>query len=558
MKKNILIMCLLMLFAASAVNAGQNINIIPRPNFVEEKQGNFNVSGCSVNYDAATVGASELTVINEFAGRLSLVTGKTIKLRDKIKNKGINFRVNASMQAESYEIEVTPKKINVVAADYNGILYSVQTLAQLLPVNYFENKENKEVKWTIPCVLIKDCPRFAYRGVMIDVARHFYTIDEMKKIVDVMALHKLNRLHWHLTDDQGWRIEIKKYPKLTEIGAFRDHTMIGHYDNKPHVFDGVRHGGFYTQEEIKDFVKYAANKGITIVPEIDLPGHMVAALASYPEIGCTGGPYKVREIWAIATEVLCPGKEKTFEFIEGVLSEVMELFPSEYIHIGGDECPKTEWEKCPDCQKRIAELGLKSDGKHTKEQFLQNYVTARVQEFLNKHGRKLIGWDEILEGNLAKGATVMSWRGVTGGIQAAKMGFDVVMSPTTYCYIDYYQVKDRTSEPLGIGGFLPLEQVYSYEPLKDIPQEAWKHILGVQVNLWTEYIVRPEHLEYMLLPRMCALSEVGWCEPENKDIERFKTSLTEHTFKIFDILNYTYCKAIKGEYGLKGVEPGQN
>ena len=304
--------------------------------------------------------------------------------------------------------------------------------------------------------------------------------------------------------------------------------------------DGVRYGGYYTQEQMRDIVAYAESLGITVIPEIDLPGHMMGALAAYPHLGCTGGPYEVWTRWGISDQVLCPGKEDMFKFLEDVFTELMDIFPSEYIHIGGDECPKSEWEKCPECQARIKELGIKATKGHTAEQYLQNYVTARVQKFLNDHGRKIIGWDEILEGDLAKGATVMSWRGVKGGIQASSMGFDVIMTPNTYCYFDYYQSQDMEKEPFGIGGDLPLEKVYGYEPLEGLDAEQQKHILGVQANLWTEYIATPEHLEYMLLPRLDALSEIQWCDPSRKDVERLKTALKDNLFKIYDTMGYNY------------------
>ena len=384
----------------------------------------------------------------------------------------------------------------------------------------------------------------------LDVSRHFFGVEFVKKYLDVMALHKINRFHWHLSDDQGWRIEIKKYPRLTSVGSTRPETMLLK-NFEPYVGDGKPHGGYFTQDEIREVVAYAASKHITVIPEIDLPGHMIAAMAAYPELGCTGGPYKVWTIWGVANEVLCPGKEKTFEFIEGVLDEIMELFPSEYIHIGGDECPKSAWEKCPDCQKRIAELGLKTDEKHTAEQYLQNYVTARVQEYLNAHGRKIIGWDEILEGNLAKGATVMSWRGAAGGIEAAKNGFDAIMAPAGYVYFDYYQSEQVEKEPFAICCPSPIEKTYSFEPFEGIPEDAQKHILGVQANLWTEYISTPAHAEYMVLPRMDALSELQWCQPERKDFERFKEGVAR-MMRIYDALGYTYSRNIFGEPGIPG------
>jgi hexosaminidase len=367
----------------------------------------------------------------------------------------------------------------------------------------------------------------------------------VKKYIDIMAIHKLNVLHWHLTDDQGWRLEIKKYPQLTEHGAIRKQTIIGHgrdrkgYDNTPYG-----EGFYYTQDQVKEIIDYAAAKGIEIIPEIDLPGHMLAALACFPELGCTGGPYDVWGRWGIADDVLCVGKEETMKFLEDVLAEVADLFPSEYVHIGGDECPKVRWETCPHCQAKIAELGLKDDDKHKAEHYLQSYVTNRMEQFLSTKGKKIIGWDEILEGEIAPNATVMSWRGVEGGLEAVRMGHDAIMVPYTHLYLDYYQSKDKENEPLAIGGYVPVELVYSFEPFtEDMTDEEKSHILGIQANLWTEYIPTDAQLEYMLLPRLSALSEIQWCEPENKDYERFLGNM-ESMRKIYDILGYNYAKHI--------------
>ena len=534
------------LFAVAGCSESPEVNVIPRPQSVEVSEGVFKVAGVPIVV-SPDLDSESLQCVNTFAQKLTAVTGSSSMVVEQNNGKHIEFSLNSALAPEEYQLDVNKNGVLVQASSVAGFRYAVQTIGQLLPAAYFGKEKCSGVKWVLPCVSIKDKPRFAYRGMHLDVSRHFFSVDEVKRYLDVMSAYKLNRLHWHLSDDQGWRIEIKKYPKLTEVGAWRDSTMVGTNWNE---FDHVRYGGFYTQEQIKDVVAYAADLGITIIPEIDLPGHMVAALTSYPELGCTGGPYTVRPTWGIADEVLCPGKEVTFQFIEDVLEEVMSLFPSEYIHIGGDECPKKEWAKCPDCQKRIKELGLKSDKEHTAEQYLQNYVTARVQEFVNEHGRKIIGWDEILEGKLAKGATVMSWRGAKGGIKAAKMGYDVIMTPNTYMYFDYRQSDSVDVEPIAIGkSVLPIEKVYSCEPYENIPEEAQHHILGVQANLWTEYIATPEHLEYMLLPRMSALSEVQWCQPENKDFERFKHSLN-HSFEIYDVMGLTYCRDVFGQYGM--------
>ncbi len=537
------------LFGAVACSEAQpprGVNVIPMPNEVEAKEGVFDVAGAPVSYDAKKCDARMTAQLEEFAKRLSLVTGVESKLYDKTKCSGFSFVMDPEIPAEAYELEVKPRSVKVKAGDFNGMLYALQTIKQLLPAEYFVAAAAPEADWTIGCVSIKDQPRFGYRGVHLDVVRHFFSIDEVKKYINAIALHKGNRFHWHLTDDQGWRVEIKKYPKLTEIGAWRDGTVIQKdWDSN----DGIRHGGFYTQDEIREVVEYADNLGITVIPEIDLPGHMLAALAAYPELGCTGGPYEVWKRWGISPQVLCPGKEDMFVFLEDVLSEVMELFPSEYIHIGGDECPKTEWEKCPACQKRIAELGFKDDENYTAEQRLQNYVTGRVQKFVESKGRKIIGWDEILIDDLAEGTTIMSWRGTKGGIAAAKRGFDVIMTPYTYMYLDYYQSTERDKEPFAIGGHLPVEKVYSFDPYEELDDEAKKHILGVQANLWTEYVGTDEHLEYMLLPRLDALSEVQWCDEDNRDYERFKKSIVK-MMAVYDALGYTYSRNIFGEPGM--------
>ena len=521
------------------------INVIPYPQSVEIGKGSFKGAGANFNCDQAIAPESQ-ELIKELADRITLVSGRVCSYatpvglgKDCSKVKGFIFLKDTSLAEEEYSIDITKSNCIVRASSRNGFLYAVQTLKQLTSVSIFSNEPAPAEKFLFPCVKIQDKPRFGYRGMHLDCSRHFFSIEEVKKYLDIMAIYKLNRLHWHLTDDQGWRAEIKKYPKLTEVGAFRNGTVIKKDWGSN---DGIRYGGYYTQEQMKEIVAYAAKLGIIVIPEIDLPGHMMGALAGYPELGCTGGPYEVWTTWGVSDKVLCPGKEGMFTFLEDVFTELMDIFPSEYIHIGGDECPKTEWEKCPACQAKIKELGLKGDGHHTAEQFLQSYVTARIQKFLNDHGRRIIGWDEILEGELAKGATVMSWRGTEGGIKASAMGFDVIMTPNTYCYFDYYQSQDQDKEPFGIGGDLPLEKVYSYEPLEGLDAEQSKHILGVQANLWTEYIATPEHLEYMLLPRMTALSEVQWCKPEDKDIDRYKAAMEAESFKIFDILGYNYRK----------------
>jgi len=537
--------CLLLPATLAAKKQVTVINVIPYPQSVEIGKGSFKASGANFNCDL-NIDVKSQKAIKEFADKITFVSGRTcsfavpVGLSDSFasgKIKGFLFLKDDSLSPEEYSIEITKKSCLVKASSHAGFLNSIATLKQLTSTSIFGSKVDPNEKFLFPCLKIQDKPRFAYRGMHLDCSRHFFSVQEVKKYLDVMALHKMNRFHWHLTDDQGWRVEIKKYPRLTEIGAFRNGTVVKKDWNSN---DGIRYGGYYTQDQMKDIVAYADKLGITVIPEIDLPGHMMGALAAYPELGCTGGPYEVWTRWGISDQVLCPGKEAMFTFLEDVFTELMDIFPSEYIHIGGDECPKSEWEKCPECQARIKELGIKGTKEHTAEQLLQSYVTARVQKFLNDHGRKIIGWDEILEGDLAKGATVMSWRGVKGGIQASSMGFDVIMTPNTYCYFDYYQSQDKDKEPFGIGGDLPLEKVYGYEPLEGLDSDQQKHILGVQANLWTEYIATPEHLEYMLLPRLDALSEIQWCDPSRKDLERFKTALKDNLFKIYDTMGFNY------------------
>lgn len=523
------------------------IDVIPYPHSIEVGKGSFRGAGANFNCDPA-IGIESQLKIKDLADKITYVSGRTCSFATPVglkavasegKMKGFIFLKEDSLAPEEYSIEITKTCCLVKASSHNGFLYALSTLRQLTSKRIFGQDVSSQEKFDFPCLTIRDKPRFAYRGMHLDCSRHFFSVEEVKKYLDVMALYKLNRFHWHLTDDQGWRVEIKKYPKLTETGAFRSGTMIGKdWDSS----DGKRYGGYYTQEQLRDVVEYARVLGIIIIPEIDLPGHMLGALAAYPELGCTGGPYEVWKRWGVSEQVLCPGKEDMFTFLEDVFTELIDIFPSEYIHIGGDECPKTEWENCEACQARIAELGIKADENHTAEQYLQSYVTSRMQDFLNSKGRKIIGWDEILEGELAPGATVMSWRGVDGGVQASAMGFDVIMSPNNYLYFDYLQSQDTDKEPLSIGGDLPFEKVYSYEPFEGLDEAQKKHILGVQANLWTEYISSDSHLEYMLLPRMLALSEVQWCKPEDKDIDRLKRAIVEKSFPILNLLGYNYRK----------------
>lgn len=460
---------------------------------------------------------------------------KAIAAGEQVKNAIVLGLDPSIANKEGYVLTTTPEGINLNGQTENGVFYGIQTLRKSIPA------EAKEATILIPAGEIKDEPRFSYRGMHLDVGRHFFPKEFMKKYIDLLALHNMNTFHWHLTDDQGWRIEIKKYPKLTEIGSQRSRTVIGRntqeYDNTPY-------GGFFTQEEAKEIVKYAQERYITVIPEVDLPGHMLAALAAYPEMGCTGGPYEVCPRWGIFEDVLCIGNDQTMQFLEDVMSEIIEIFPSKYVHIGGDEAPRTRWEKCPKCQARIKTEGLKADKNHTAEDRLQSYCMTRIEEFLNSKGRQIIGWDEILEGDVAPNATVMSWRGMEGGIKAAQLGHDVIMTPTSFCYFDYYQTADTKDEPLGIGGYVPIEKVYSLEPVPAVlTEEQSKHILGAQANLWTEYIHSSEHVEYMVLPRMAALAEVQWTQPEKKDFKDFTKRLAR-LMKFYQRDGFNYAKHV--------------
>lgn len=435
--------------------------------------------------------------------------------------------------AEGYELEVTPTTVRLTGDSGKGLFWGLQTLRQLLPPAIYRAAPMPG-PWVLPAVRIKDQPRFRWRGMHLDCSRHFLPKEFVKKFIDLLALHKLNTLHWHLTDDQGWRLEIRRYPRLAEVAAWRDQTMLGHHNNQPRRFDNTRHGGFYTQEDVREIVAYAAQRHIVIVPEIEMPGHSQAVLAAYPELGCTGGPYQVRQVWAISEDVLCAGNEKVFAFIEDVLDEVLELFPGEFIHVGGDECLKPRWQACPRCQARIAAEGLKD------EHELQSYFIRRVERFLNSRGRRLIGWDEILEGGLAPNASVMSWRGIEGGVKAAQAGHDVVFATNQFTYFDHYQSADPWREPLAIGGCLPLAKAYSHEPVPATftPEQA-AHVLGAQGQLWTEYLADPKQVEYMAFPRLTALAEVAWTPAARKDYGDYLARLAAHLRRL-DALDVNY------------------
>ena len=517
-----------------------NYQVIPLPQEVSLTQGNpfkLNENVLIAYPENNALLQRNAEFLSEYIQQATNYAPKTkaIAAGEQVKNAIVLGLDPSIANKEGYVLTTTPEGINLNGQTENGVFYGIQTLRKSIPA------EAKEATILIPAGEIKDEPRFSYRGMHLDVGRHFFPKEFMKKYIDLLALHNMNTFHWHLTDDQGWRIEIKKYPKLTEIGSQRSRTVIGRntqeYDNTPY-------GGFFTQEEAKEIVKYAQERYITVIPEVDLPGHMLAALAAYPEMGCTGGPYEVCPRWGIFEDVLCIGNDQTMQFLEDVMSEIIEIFPSKYVHIGGDEAPRTRWEKCPKCQARIKTEGLKADKNHTAEDRLQSYCMTRIEEFLNSKGRQIIGWDEILEGDVAPNATVMSWRGMEGGIKAAQLGHDVIMTPTSFCYFDYYQTADTKDEPLGIGGYVPIEKVYSLKPVPAVlTEEQSKHILGAQANLWTEYIHSSEHVEYMVLPRMAALAEVQWTQPEKKDFKDFTKRLAR-LMKFYQRDGFNYAKHV--------------
>lgn len=511
-----------------------NYQVIPLPQEINpNNQTSFTLTAsAAISYPKGNTRLEN--VANLLAGYIESSTRNKLKVGAGESASGINLVIDkAIVNKEGYVLTISSEGIRIAGATEAGVFYGVQTLRKSIPAS--KGKKNVEFAG----VTIKDAPRFGYRGMMLDVSRHFMPSDSVKCYIDMLALHNVNRLHFHLTDDQGWRIEIKKYPKLTEIGSKRKETVIGRNSG---VYDGKPYSGYYTQDELRDLVNYAQDRFITIVPEIDLPGHQQAALSSYPELGCTGGPYEVWTQWGVSDNVICAGNDQAMQFLEDVLAEVIAIFPSEYIHIGGDECPKTVWEKCPKCQARINAQGIKADQHHSAEAYLQSYVISRMEKFVESKGRHIIGWDEILEGGLAPNATVMSWRGMEGGIQAAQQHHDVIMTPSSHVYFDHYQSTDTDLEPLAIGGFSSLERVYSFEPVPDIlKEEEKKYIIGAQANLWREYIPTYSHALYMTLPRLAALSEVQWTSKEKKDYQSFLNrcaKLTDH----YTLNGYNFAK----------------
>ena len=513
------------------------IAIIPKPATVIPRNGSFKIN------DATTISTTQETARlgRQLANYLAPATAFDLPVRTTITPAGRNrivLRLDPSLSKlgdEGYTLDVTASSVIIRAPKPNGIFYGIQSLRQLLPAEIFREAPVANIAWTIPAVHIEDSPRFAWRGMHLDVVRHFMPKEFVRKFIDLLALHKMNSFHWHLTDDQGWRIEIKKYPRLTEVGAWRKQSLIGHEnsDTTKHVFDGQRHGGFYTQDDIREIVAYAKARYINIVPEIEMPGHVQAAISAYPELGNTGAQLTPREHWGVSTHIL-NAEDKTVAFMQDVLGEVLTLFPGKFIHVGGDEAVKDDWKASPRAQARIRELGLKD------EHELQSWFIRRMDTYLTQHGRRLIGWDEILEGGLAPNATVMSWRGTAGGIDAARQGHDVVMAPGGKLYFDHYQSRDTDNEPLAIGGFNPIDSVYAFDPLpSELEPQFTRHILGAQGQLWTEYMPNAKHVEYMAFPRVSALAEALWTPKDRKDYNNFSARLEMHLERL-DALDVNY------------------
>ena len=515
------VVCATALYAADYANV-----IVPRPLNYTAVEGSFILAPKTVVRAESQALAHAATIFTE---DLSVVTGSTLSVkRSAPRNGAINLTIDSSLQAEEYKLNITSAAVNIVGGTERAVFYGLQSLLQIAAAS-----DAVKGGVSLSGVKITDKPHFEYRGALLDVCRHIFSVEDVKRYIDILALHKVNKFHWHLTEDQGWRIEIKAYPELTEKGSMRKETLVGHGLN-PVEWDGTPYGGYYTQDEIREVVAYAAERYIEIIPEIERPGHSQAALHALPWLGCNEQIVDVWTTWGVTPEVLCAGKETTYEFLEKVLDEVIELFPSELIHIGGDECPKDRWVECEHCQAMMKAQGLEN------EEQLQGYLVARIEKFLNAHGRRIIGWDEILEGGVTPSATVMAWRGENYAYEAARQGHDAIMAPTSYLYFDYYQTKDTETEPLAIGGYVPVERVYSFNPQPDVlTPEQQKHIIGVQANLWTEYVPTYSHVEYMLLPRMAALCEIQWSPASKKNYEDFLKRLPQ-LVDVYDVKKYNY------------------
>lgn len=532
------ILAVVILASACSENQVSAPSVIPQPVQMTTGKGAFILTqSATIKY---TGGEYAEGVANYLAELLRPATGFTLKTEEGT-GGAVNLVIDTALawQPEEYRLTVEKKRVTLTGCTPAGLSRGVQTLRQLLPAAIESSSVVNGIKWTMPCVTVQDYPRFPWRGMHLDVSRHFFDVDFIKRYIDILALHKMNVFHWHLVDDQGWRIEIKKYPRLTEVGAWRVDREDKPWNSRPAQQPGEKatYGGFYTQEEIKEVVAYAAERHINVVPEIEMPAHVGSALAAYPEYSCTGGPFTVPpgSVWPI-TDIYCAGREETFTFLEDVLTEVMELFPSPYIHIGGDEADKTEWRKCPLCQARMRKEGLKDEAE------LQSWFVKRIEAFISSKGRQMIGWDEILEGGLAPGAAVMSWQGFAGGVAAAKSGHNAVMAPISHCYFNIYQ-GDPATEPESYRGLLTLKKVYSFEPVPpELTAEESENIIGAQGCLWTEYVTYGKTAEYMVLPRLTALSEVVWSAPESRSWEGFVTRLArmaEH----YDAMGLSYSKS---------------
>ena len=515
----------------------EDITVIPKPVALNLEQGSFEFTGKTT---FVTTDASQKEVTKVLIDKFKNAAGWTLSISEKApENNFIQFTVDENLEKEAYKLEVNSSRVIISASGNAGFLYGIETLRQLLPVSIESESVVSNEQWQIPNLSITDNPRYKYRGLMLDVSRHFFEIDYLKKTIDRLAMLKMNVLHLHLVDDQGWRIEIKKYPKLTEVGAWRVDQEDKHWDGRDETSPDEKgtYGGFYTQDQLKDLVAYAATKNVEIIPEIEIPAHVSSAIAAYPGLSCHERPIGVPSggVWPI-TDIYCPGKEHTFEFLENVLVEVMDIFPSKYIHVGGDEATKTNWEKCADCKKR-----MRSEKLENVEE-LQSYFIKRMERLINSKGKRLIGWDEILEGGLAPEATVMSWRGVAGGLEAAKQGHDVIMTPGSHCYFDHYQ-GPQNEEPLAWGGYTPLSKVYTFDPIVEgMTETEANHVLGGQANLWSEQIKTESHSEYMIFPRLAALSETLWSTKESRNWEDFSLRMTS-MFKRYDVIDINYAKS---------------
>ncbi len=532
------LMLMLSCFIARGAEKADYAQVIPQPRSVNMQKGApfLLQSSTIITYTAGNDMQRNATFLSQWINELTGVKLGVQATKGKAKSVislVIDPKAKDINNTEGYAINITNKGIVVRGKTAAGVFYGCQTLRKTMPA--LKNADGTAVI-EMPAVAITDEPRFGYRGMHLDCSRHFYKASFVKQYIDMIALHNMNRFHWHLTDDQGWRFAVDKYPKLATIASQRNGTMLGHC---PNVIDHTPYGGYYTDEEIKDIIKYAADRYITIIPEVDMPGHMMAVLAAYPELGCTGGPYETAMRWGIFEDILCAGNPKSYEFLEAVLDKVCDLFPSRYIHIGGDEAPRTRWEKCPKCQAIIAKEGIVAKDGHSKEALLQGYLTHKVQAYLEAKGRRIIGWDELLGCDVDTTATIMSWRGSEPGAKGAKLGHDVIMTPMPHCYFDFYQTKDIRNEPVAIGNFLDVAKVYAMQPVADgLSPEAAKHIIGVQANVWTEYITCPEYVEYMILPRMAALAEVQWMPESQKNFDAFKKRITSFR-SIYDHYGWT-------------------